>query len=124
MNAEFAAVLKQQGIVFCLLEMNEQNEPNGTKTLVPLVLLLVCVGGGVLWFSSQLYEKLRFSLGVNIAATLATWAVAILFSGVVAVRLRGCERGLLKSVLVLTLLFSSPLLFFVILFTVFGYAPF
>ncbi|MBM3879446.1 MAG: hypothetical protein FJ387_06955 [Verrucomicrobia bacterium] len=104
--------------------MNDQNEHNGTKSLVPLVLLLVCVGGGVLWFSCQLYEKLGFSLGVNVASTLATWAVAILFCGEVAVRLRGCERALLKSVLALTLLFSSPLLFFVVLFTVLGYAPF
>jgi len=104
--------------------MNGRNEPNDSESLVPLVLLIACVGGGVLWFSCQLYEKLGFSLGVNVALMLATWSFAVVFSGAVAVRLRWCDRGLLKSVLALTLLFSSPLLFFVIMWTVLGYAPF
>jgi ABC-type Co2+ transport system permease subunit len=104
--------------------MTDENHTNGGRSLIPLVLLIVMIGGGVLWFSCQFYEKLGFSVGMNIAATIATWIVAILLSGVLAVKLRACDWSSLKGILTLTLLLSAPLLFFTILFTVLGYAPF
>jgi hypothetical protein len=104
--------------------MTDENHTNGGQSLIPLVLLIVLVGGGVLWFSCRLYEKLGFPVGMNIAATSATWLLAIFLSGVLAVKLRACDRALLKGVLTLTLLLSAPLLFFAILFTVLGYVPF
>ena len=101
-----------------------ENDTKGTKPFLPLVFLLVLIGGGVLCFSCQLYETLGFLVGVNIVATVSTWALTTFLLGSVAVKFGMLEKASLKGVLALTLLLSTPLLLLMILFTVVGYAPF
>jgi hypothetical protein len=97
---------------------------NQTSVFVPTVVVLVVVGCLVLWLSCRLYEWLGFLIGWNILATVATWFVSILLSARFVAKVLKLDKRLLKGALALTLIFSAPVLFLVILFTVIGYAPF
>lgn len=91
-----------------------------SSVFVPSVIALVVVGSLVLWFSCRLYERVGFSIGWNILATMGTWVMSLLLSICFITRVLTLDKRLLKGALALTFVFSAPVLFFVILFTVIG----
>mgnify|MGYP000598556393 CR=1 FL=1 len=95
-----------------------------SSVFLSAVIALAVVGSLVLWFSCGLYERLGFSVGWNILATVGTWFMFLLLSICFITRVLKLDKRLLKGSLGLTFLFSAPVLFFVILFTVIGYGAF